>query len=356
MKRLFWKLLLIFLLAFAAIDFGHALALRLLHRFDGTGAAQLSLTATAGGARTDEQLAAYGATLLIALCASALLTWHLHRPVAILRRAFDAMSAGRLDTRVRHLLGSRRDGIADLGRDFDSMAERLQEHSAAQQRLVQEVSHELRSPLSRLQVAIGLAQQDPQKFHATLDRIENESLRLQAMLENMLTLAHVETGGAPLPCEEIDLIELVAAIARDARFEAQAVGSEVAFAGEGRCNARVRAELLGRAFDNVIRNAVKYTARGTLVEVVAHCDDLSLRVTVADRGPGVEAAMLALIFEPFYRVPTERRSAQGFGLGLAIARGAIVFHNGTIAAENRSGGGLVVTIALPLRSDAPQQC
>lgn len=344
MKRLFWKLFLLITLAFVAVDLGRSLALRLLY---------LPEQAITIGA--DGRSAFYLASLLIALGLSALLAWYLGQPIRILRHAFGALSEGKLDTRVRHLLGSRRDGLADLGRDFDGMAHRLQEQIAAQQRLMQEVSHELRSPLTRLQMAIGLAQQDPRKFHATLDRIELESLRLQTMLENMLALAQLEANDQNLPTEPYDPSELLAAVVRDVRFEAQAQRRTLIF-NEGFCGGggqlEAHAELLCRAFENVLRNAVKFSPPEGRVEVSASRDATHWQVVIGDRGPGVDAELLTLIFEPFYRVQEPRRGAPGFGLGLAIARRAIEWHGGAIFAANRPGGGLVMTMTLPLQAHA----
>jgi two-component system OmpR family sensor kinase len=348
MKGLFWRLFAVFWLAFIAIDVGHSFALRFIKE---SGVAALADN-VAADARPDfllHALATYGAGLPIALALSAFLSWYLNQPIRIMRRAFGAMSAGRLDTRVRHLLRSRRDDIADLGRDFDGMAHRLEGLVAIRQSMLRDVSHELRSPLARLQTAIGLAQQNPANILETLDRIESESLRLQAMLENMLTLAQMESGAEFVPQEDVDLIELLAGIARDALFEAQARGCDLVFRAEGICIAAAHAELLHRAFENVVRNAVKYTAAGSCVEIGAAYIDGQLRVAVADRGPGVEAGELARIFEPFYRASQPGQlPAAGFGVGLAIARRAIEYHGGSIAAANRDSGGLVVDIVLPL--------
>ncbi|HSB97645.1 MAG TPA: ATP-binding protein [Spongiibacteraceae bacterium] len=347
MRRLFFKLFLMFCLAFMVIDLSHSFAIQFIKKFDSA-----ALINVAGADMSADfvanTVATYVAVLLVALCLSAVLAWYLHQPIRIMRRAFSAMSEGRLDTRVRHLLGSRRDGIADLGRDFDGMAHRLEDLVAVRQRMLQDVSHELRSPLTRLQIAIGLAQQNPHNIHETLDRIESESLRLQSMLENMLTLAHMEMGAQLLPKEEIDIAQLLADIARDACFEARARGGDLLFVGAGPHIMAVHAELLHRAFENVIRNAVKYTGAGTCVEVLIECIGAQLLVVVTDRGPGVAADALAKIFEPFFRVPEQERSMQGFGLGLAIARSAIEFHGGTIVAANRLDNGLIVSISLPL--------
>lgn len=337
MKGLFWRLFAVFWLAFIAIDIGHSFALRFI---ESAVAAQPDFVLHA--------LATYGAALPIALALSGFLAWYLNRPIRVMRRAFGAMSAGRLDTRVRHLLRSRRDDIVDLGRDFDGMAHRLEELVALRQSMLRDVSHELRSPLARMQTAIGLAQQNPDNILETLDRIESESLRLQTMLENMLTLTKIESGVQVAPREEVDLVELLAGIARDARFEAQARGCDLVFRAQGRCIQPVHPELLHRAFENIIRNAVKYTDGGTCVEIAVALADSQLQVTVADRGPGVIAADLERIFEPFYRAAQPGPHTQGFGVGLAIARRAIEYHGGCVAAANRPGAGLVVSVALPL--------
>ena len=287
--------------------------------------------------------------VLASLGFSALLAWYLAKPIHHLRGAFDAAAAGKLDTRIGPRMGRRRDEIADLGRDFDRMAGQLQILVGSQRRLLHDVSHELRSPLARLQAAIGLARQQPEKLDASLDRIERESGRLDELVGELLTLSRLEAGMSGAADEEVDLVELVAGIADDARFEAEATGRQVKFAGAGEAIVKVRAELLHRAFENVIRNAVKYTREGTAVEVwverrtVPDC----LIVTVADRGPGVPESDLPAIFEPFFRGGVGVKTA-GFGLGLAIARRAIEAHGGRIRAMNRPDGGLRVEIVLPM--------
>jgi len=289
-----------------------------------------------------------GIGILASLAFSAWLAWYLSTPIRHLRAAFDATAAGRLDTRIGARMGRRRDEIADLGRHFDRMAGQLQTLVRFQQRLLHDVSHELRSPLARLEAAIGLARQRPEQRNDTLDRIEREAGRLDQLVGELLTLSRIQAGMARPADEEIDLVELIREIALDARFEAEATGRHVEFVGAGEALVIANAELLHRALENVVRNAVKFTNEGTAVEVeiTRHRDSNQLVVTVSDRGPGVPEAELQAIFEPFFRSETRAKTA-GFGLGLAIARRAIETHGGTIRADNRPSGGLKIEIVLP---------
>lgn len=281
---------------------------------------------------------------------SLFLAWYLSRPLQHLRWGFDAVAQGRFDTRIMPRMGRQRDEIVDLARDFDKMAARLQALVDARQRLLHDISHELRSPLTRLQVAIGLAKQNPQKTDQMLERIDHEAERLDAMVEELLTLARLESGPETLPRERVDLIELLGAIAEDAAFEAQAAGKSVDFSATGRFVADVSGELLYRAFENVIRNAVKFTRPGTCVTVEARIrgsgEGGDLDILVTDHGPGVPVDMLDRIFEPFLRVDVGV-GVTGFGLGLAISRRAIESHGGRIRADLAGDGGLLMRITLP---------
>lgn len=290
--------------------------------------------------------------LIASLAFSALLAWYVAKPIRLLRNAFDAAARGKLDTRVTPRMGGRRDELADLGRDFDRMAAQLQAQIAAQRRLMHDVSHELRSPLARMQAAIGLGRQNPAKLPDTLERIERESARLDTLVGELLTLSRLEAGSRG-PAEHIELIELIAAIADDAQFEAQAVGRDVHFDGTGEAWSWAQAALVQRAFENVIRNAVKYTAEGTAVEVTTRVAGSTLEVDVADRGPGVPEAERGEMFEPFKRGSNDS-ATPGFGLGLAIAQRALAAHGGTITAQPRDGGGLVMQLRLPLRDTSPE--
>jgi len=298
------------------------------------------------------------AGLLASLVFGALLAWYVARPIRHLRAAFASLSHGNLETRVAPLMGRRRDDVADLGRDFDRMAQQLQSLMGAQRFLLHEVSHELRSPLARLQAAIGLARQNPDEVDGSFERIEREADCIDELVGQLLTLSRLEATVADPSGDHVectDLMDLVASIVADAHFEAQANGRAVVFESEGDAVAEVLAELIHRAVENVIRNSVRYTGRGSTVEVRAEVSRSpfpearggTFVVRVADRGPGVAESELPSIFEPFFR-GAEGQWGAGFGLGLAITRRAIEAHGGSVRADNRAGGGLVIELALPL--------
>ena len=288
--------------------------------------------------------------LVASLAFSALLAWTIVGPIRRLRQGFRAVAAGRLETRLGREFAKRKDEIGELGQEFDAMAQQLEALMATQRRLFHDVSHELRSPLARLQAAVGLVHQDPSRIAGALERIERETQRLDEMVDELLTLARLDSGTSGPLADEIDLPALLHSIVDDAAFEAEAQGRSVDFqdrCGEAPAFIRGRPELLGRALENVIRNGIKYTAPGTRVTVEAERDGDSLRVRVADAGPGVPEAELDAIFVPFFR-GADREQQRGYGLGLAIARRAIQAHGGSIRASNRPDGGLQVEIRLPL--------
>jgi two-component system OmpR family sensor kinase len=279
---------------------------------------------------------------LTGLLFSAGLAWYLARPVRHLRDASRQLAAGRLDTRVGPRIGGRRDEIADLGRDFDHMAGKLQSLMNAQQRLLHDVSHELRSPLARMQVAIGLLRQNPDNGEQTLSRIERESGRLDELVGQLLTLSRLEAGVA-LPMERIDLTQLLQEIAADARFEAGASGRRLTLTVADDLSLTGNHEALHRALDNIVRNALRHTPEAAGVEIAALRTTDGIRISVCDTGPGVAKDRLASLFEPFMRLD-DQAPRDGYGLGLAIARRAVEAHGGRIDAMNRPEGGLCVTL------------
>jgi len=277
----------------------------------------------------------------------------LSSPVAPLRRATRRLSTGDLSARVGEKATRRRDEIGELARDFDAMAERIEALVGSQQRLLRDVSHELRSPLARLVVALELARSRAGDGAAkALDRIEREAGRLDELIGQLLLLERLEGGFDGGTGEDFDLTELVAGVVDDAGFEAVAQDCVVNFSALGTCHMSGRPELLRSAFDNVIRNAVLHTPTGTTVEVELRTVDGGVEVAVRDHGPGVGDTELERIFEPFHRVDEAReRSSGGVGLGLAIARRAIEAQSGTLSAGTHADGGLEVVAFIPIPDD-----
>ncbi len=275
---------------------------------------------------------------------------YLTSPTIKLRRATRQLAEGDLSTRVGAQMGKRRDELADLGRDFDVMAERIEILMTTQRRLLGDISHELRSPLARLQLALELAEDSadaPTRAH--LARIEIEAERLNAMIGQLLTLTRLESRNAPAQTISFDLADLVNNIALDADFEARGHNRRVQCELPDECSIVGDAGLLGSAIENVVRNAVRYTREETVVEVALQCQNAQALITVRDHGLGVPEESLSELFRPFYRVADARdRQSGGVGLGLAIAERAVRLHGGKVTASNAKGGGLVVEIGLPM--------
>jgi two-component system OmpR family sensor kinase len=290
------------------------------------------------------------ATLVTATLASLLvafgLAWYFARPIRALRGAFEAAAAGDLQPRFDGPPQRRGDELTDLGRDFDRMSAQLRALMDGQRRLMHDVSHELRSPLARLQAAIGLAHQQPDKLAASLERIERESVRMDKLVGELLTLSRLEAM-PPLMDEDVSIQELLEEIVVDASFEAEQVGRRIVLTGSTEANVRGAPDLLWRAIENIVRNAIKHSPAGGTVEVNVVRVNGSVQLRVDDRGPGVAPADLAAIFKPFFRAEASRNNVDGHGLGLAIADRVVEAHGGTIRAANRDGGGLSVTLLLP---------
>jgi two-component system sensor histidine kinase CpxA len=279
----------------------------------------------------------------------ALLARYLTRPITRLRRAATLIAGGDLKARAGDGSRPQRDEVGQLVKDFDHMAERLEILIGAQQRLISDVSHELRSPLTRLKLALDLGRGDGRASDSTLDRIEREAERLSSLVGMLLTLSRLESGDSVPDTTVIQLPDLLAEIAADVDIEAQSRRCSIELDRMPECWTEGDPELLRSAFENVVRNAIRYTDPGTAVKVSAVCHASEVRVTVRDHGPGVPDSELQKVFKPFYRVDTSReRRTGGVGLGLAIAERAIKLHNGKITAENLKGGGFSVEITLPL--------
>ena len=284
---------------------------------------------------------------LICLILSRYLTFPLER----LRRATQHIAAGDLTQRVVPSMGSRRDKIADLAGAFDKMAERLEKVFSAQRQLLSDASHELRSPLARLQVALGLARQRSSgQADKELDRIELEIERLNELIGQLLELSRLEAGVDAAHIEQVDIRELLEELINDAQLEADSKGCQVRLRESFPAIVKANAMLLHSAIENVVRNAIKYTKRDTAVEI-SMLEDAgnsdSIIIQIRDHGPGVPEEMLSHILEPFVRVEEARdRLSGGHGLGLAIADRAVRLYGGEIVARNESDGGLSILIRL----------
>ena len=300
-----------------------------------------------------------------------LLAWSLTSPVTRLRKAAQSLAAGDLSARTGAPAGGRGDELAELMRDFDRMAERIERLVDSQSRLLKDVSHELRSPLARLSVALGLARQRvaseagakvatevAPELESALNRIELEADRLNQLIQRLLTISRLESRTDGLRKTRFKLRELVEQVAHDAEYESPGRDCRVTVSGNMPADAadeflvEADPDLLRSAVENVVRNATRYTAEGTTVEVrlerqrTDHGDEIVVRVL--DSGPGVPEEALQKIFEPFYRLDDARnRQTGGAGLGLSIADRAIRLHGGQLRASNRHEGGLEIEIRIP---------
>ena len=284
---------------------------------------------------------------LISLLFAALLAAYFARPIRVLRSGFAAVAQGQLERRIGPALGGRHDELGDLGQHFDHMANRLQLLIGAQQRLMHDVSHEMRSPLARLQAAIELLQQQPARGPELVERLQRDIGRMDALVGELLTLARLDSGMTEQRQELVDLAEVVADIVEDAQLEASARNCRMRVSISQPLIVRGNHELLHRAVENVLRNALRHSPAAAPIVIQGSCSAGRLQLSVADSGPGVAEADLARIFEPFFRsAPTNDGS--GYGLGLAITRSVISSHGGSVVAQNRPAGGLLIRIDLPL--------
>jgi two-component system sensor histidine kinase CpxA len=285
--------------------------------------------------------------ILTAAVTSLLLARYLSAPIVRLQKASRSLAAGALDTRVGAPSTRRRDEVGTLARDFDAMAERLQALVTAKETLLRDVSHELRSPLARIRMALALAERRcGVESQADLARIEREAERLDALVGQVMTLTRLRTTSAPRR-DIVRLDTVVGDVVDDARFEYP--DARIEYTASGEVLLRGDADGLKSAVENVVRNAVIYGDRTKPIEVRVDARPKSVAVSVSDRGPGVPEAELTRIFEPFYRTDKSRDHRQdGQGIGLAITTRVTELHGGKVRAANRAEGGLIITIELPL--------
>lgn len=275
---------------------------------------------------------------------------YLSSPISKLRAATQKLAAGDLHTRVGDKVGNRHDELAALARDFDEMAERIENLINSQKRLTRDVSHELRSPLARLNVALELAKaKSSGDTGGLLDRIEREGRQLNDMIGQILTLSKLESQSEEIEKHDLSIGKLVEKVVADADFEAQSQNKKVEIVQNSDTKIFGNENLLRSAVENVLRNAVRYTKE--TVEVSVNGAEGETVIKIRDNGTGVPEDELEKLFTPFHRVAEAReRKSGGVGLGLAIAEQAVHAHKGKIKAENAKDGGLIVEIKLPYQN------
>jgi len=296
-----------------------------------------------------------GWQLLILLAVTAVVCYILARsltaPIGCLRQATRRFADGDLSIRIGNQVKGKNE-LSGLAHDFDEMAGKIEALVDSQKHLLRDISHELRSPLARLGIALELArpQGNPEGQNKALARIELEAERMNIMIGQLLNLTRLESGARDLPFQRFNLCALLENLVADANFEAETRQCKVVYNAPETAVYFGSHDLLAQALENVIRNAVKYTADGSVVSVDLSVNTKKLKIQVADRGSGVPDEALTKLFEPFYRVADARdRQSGGTGIGLAIAERAVKLHGGTISASNHSNGGLLVEIDLPIK-------
>ena len=293
--------------------------------------------------------------LLVIALASLLISLLITRPLGGLKAATQNFASGNLAARAPRKLSARNDAFGELAREFDQMSARIQKLVGEHRRLLRDVSHELRSPLSRMQVAATLLEGNSRPAAAAeVARIQTEIVRLDALIAQLLSLTRLHAGSAALTLQTVNLGDLLQRVARDAAYEFSHQGKRVQVIGVDRkdrqTSVRADADKLGSAFENVIRNGLRYTRSALMVKLqrVSATPPMA-RIDIIDDGLGVPEKDLQNIFEAFFRPDQSRNEATGSaGIGLAIARGIIQVHGGTIQAANNPGGGLCVSIHLPV--------
>jgi two-component system sensor histidine kinase CpxA len=296
--------------------------------------------------------------LSAALLASGLICFmfarYLTAPIKKLQAAVRRFSQGDLAVRVGPEMGKRKDEIANLAKDFDAMAAQIEKLMNAHERLLRDIAHELRSPLTRLNVALEISRRHAgPELDRFIDRIGQEADKLSQLITQLLTLSRLENAEPALQARTVALEEIIGRIAQDAGFEGQTRQCTVAFTVEQKCTLLADGNLIRSAVENVVRNALRFAPVGSQVEIVQRVlvedHERWVQIVVKDGGPGVAETALPNLFRPFFRAdhPKDRASG-GAGLGLAIAHRAVAMHQGRISARNRPEGGLIVEIRLPL--------
>ena len=279
------------------------------------------------------------------------LSLYLTKPLRTLGMAAKSIATGKLNTRVGHFRGHNKDEIAKLSHEFNRMAEQLEQLMQSKERLLQDISHELRSPLARLNIAIELGRNKTSHLaDAEFSRMETECNRLNELIGEILEFARLDASTTKLHLNTTNMTELIQQIVQDGNYEFNTHPSRIISETIEFCELQADQRLIHRGLENIVRNALHYSPIDQQVIVNMYSDNQKnlIYIDIKDRGPGVPEEQLKTIFTPFYRVDSSRtKKTGGYGLGLAIAAQAIAMHHGQIIAKNRKGGGLLIRITLP---------
>lgn len=302
--------------------------------------------------QTWHEIIILGFIFLVGLALAYILANNITRPIRILGRGMNRLADGNFETRISQQMDNRDDELSQLAAQFDKMAQKLQQLVAKERHLLHHVSHEMRSPLARMQAIVGLIQSQPQKQEQYLQRLETELVRMDALVGELLTLSRLETANVKLEKEPLKLIPFMRNLVDDSQAVAEKNGQTVELTLEKMPdNAEICANesYLYRAFDNVIRNAMNYSPEGSSIRVEMRQDAKNWLIDITDNGPGVAENQLPHIFTAFYRADSSG-SKPGTGLGLALAKHIVEQHCGSISAENISPNGLRMRFVLPKKN------
>jgi len=287
--------------------------------------------------------------LAVALLVAAVVAWLIARafgrPIGELQLAVRELASGHVDARVPDVIANRRDELGILAADFNKMADRLQQLMAGREQLMQEMSHELRSPLARLQAALALAGQRQSLTASERNQVDQEIQRMDQAIGEMLRFSHVDTAGA-MARRLVRVGKLLADLVETEEVEASARGCRLKLESDRGMTLVGDPVLLRSGFENILRNAIRHAPADSTVDINARRTEDGIRVEICDQGPGVAPEHLEQIFEPYFRAPDTAGQSSGSGLGLAIARRVFEAHGGSILAEARPGGGLAVVVRL----------
>ncbi|PSJ80914.1 HAMP domain-containing sensor histidine kinase [Neisseria iguanae] len=288
--------------------------------------------------------------ILAGLLTAYILASNITQPIRILGNGMNRIANGDLETRISQQVDNRDDELSHLAQQFDKMAEKLQKLVAKERHLLHHVSHEMRSPLARMQAIVGLIQAQPQKQEQYLKRLEGELTRIDTLVGELLTLSRLETSNMPLEKENLKLIPFLSNLVEDSQSVAQQNHQSVTLQIQDKIpeTATISANesYLYRAFDNVIRNAMNYSPKGSDIKINIGQDSKNWIINVTDNGPGVNEIQLPHIFTAFYRADSSAHKP-GTGLGLALAKHIVGQHNGKIIAENIKPNGLNMRFIFP---------